>query len=61
MVFFMPTVSAVTTTAGYFLASKMGLITLQPRTVYWIPAVLIIVAAMMIQGLAILLPANLRG
>lgn len=48
MVFFMPTVSAVTTTAGYFLASKMGLITLQPPTVYWISAVLIIVAAMMI-------------
>jgi hypothetical protein len=25
MVFFMPTIAAVTTTAGYFLASKMGL------------------------------------
>ena len=60
MVFFMPTVSAVTTTAGYFLASKMGLITLQPPTVYWISAVLIIVAGMMIQGLGILLPTNLR-
>ena len=60
MVFFMPTVSAVTTTAGYFLASKMGLITLQPPTFYWISAVLIIVAAMMIQGLGILLPTNLR-
>lgn len=60
MVFFMPTVAAVTTTAGYFLASKMGLITLQPPTVYWISAVLIIVAAMMIQGLGILLPTNLR-
>jgi len=59
MVFFMPTVAAVTTTAGYFLASKMGLITLQPPTVYWISAVLIIVAAMMIQGLGILLPTNL--
>jgi hypothetical protein len=56
----MPTVFAVTTTAGYFLASKMGLITLQPPTVYWISAVLIIVAAMMIQGLGILLPTNLR-
>lgn len=28
MVFYMPTVAAVTTTAGYFLASKVGLITL---------------------------------
>ena len=29
MVFYMPTVASVTTTAGYFLASKMGLITLE--------------------------------
>jgi len=60
MVFFMPTVSAVTTTAGYFLASKMGLITLQPPTIYWISSVLVIVTVMMIQGLGILLPTNLR-
>jgi hypothetical protein len=60
MVFYMPTVSAVTTTAGYFLASRLGLITLHPPVVYWIFAVLAIVAAMFIQGLAILLPTNLR-
>src|SRR4051812_6098236 len=60
MVFFMPTVSAVTTTAGYFLASKMGLITLGSPTVYWLFAVLIIVTVMMVQGLGILLPTNLR-
>jgi uncharacterized membrane protein len=60
MVFFMPTVSAVTTTAGYFLASKMGLITLSSPTVYWILAVLVIVTVMMAQGLGILLPTNLR-
>ncbi|MFL6392977.1 MAG: hypothetical protein ACJ71E_13135, partial [Nitrososphaeraceae archaeon] len=60
MVFFMPTVSAVTTTAGYFLASKMGLITLQTPTIYWILAVLVIVIAMLIQGLGILLPTNLH-
>jgi uncharacterized membrane protein len=60
MVFFMPTVSTVTTTAGYFLASKMGLITLQTPTIYWILAVLVIVTAMFIQGLGILLPTNLR-
>jgi uncharacterized membrane protein len=60
MVFFMPTVSAVTTTAGYFLASKMGLITLSSPTVYWLFAVLIIVTVMMVQGLGILLPTNLR-
>jgi uncharacterized membrane protein len=60
MVFYMPTVAAVTTTAGYFLASELGLITLNPPVVYWISAVLVIVAVMFIQGLGILLPTNLR-
>jgi hypothetical protein len=60
MVFYMPTVAAVTTTAGYSLASKMGLITLNPPVVYWISAVFIIVPIMFIQGLGILLSANLR-
>jgi uncharacterized membrane protein len=60
MVFFMPTVAAVTTTAGYFLASRMGLITLNPPLVYWISTVLVIVSIMFIQGLGILLPTNLR-
>jgi uncharacterized membrane protein len=59
-VFYMPTVASVTTTAGYLLASKMGLITLQTPVLYWISAVLIIVVAMLIQGLGILLPTNLR-
>ena len=60
MIFYMPTVAAVTTTAGYYIASKIGLITLHPPTAYWIFAVLVIVAAMLIQGLGILLPTNLR-
>lgn len=60
MVFYMPTVASVTTTAGYFLAMKMGLITMQAPIVYWVIAVLIIVAVMLIQGLGILLPTNLR-
>ena len=60
MVFFMPTVAAVTTTAGYFLASRMGLITLDPPVVYWIYTVLVLVSIMFIQGLGILLPTNLR-
>jgi uncharacterized membrane protein len=60
MVFYMPTVAAVTTTAGYFLASKVGFITLQPPVVYWVATVLIIVSAMFIMGLGILLPTNLR-
>ena len=60
MVFYMPTVSSVTTTAGYFLASKMGLITIESPIVYWITMVLIIVTIMLIQGLGILLPTNIR-
>ena len=56
----MPTVVPVTTTAGYYLASRIGLITLHPPVVYWIFAVLVIVATMLIQGLGILLPTNLR-
>lgn len=53
-------VSAITTTAGYFLASKMGLITLNFPTVYWISAVLVIVTIMNVTGLGILLPTNIR-
>jgi uncharacterized membrane protein len=60
MVFYMPTVAVVTTTAGYFLASKVGLITLLPPVVYWVSTVLIIVSAMFVMGLGILLPTNLR-
>jgi hypothetical protein len=60
MVFYMPTVASVTTTAGYFLASEMGLITTQVPTVYWISAVFIIVIVMIIQGFGFLLPTNIR-
>ena len=60
MIFFMPTVASVTSTAGYFLASKMGLISLDSPTLYWISTVLIIVSVMLIQGLGILLPTNFR-
>jgi hypothetical protein len=60
MVFYMPTVSAVTTTAGYFLALRLGFISLHPPIVYWMLAVLVIVATMFVQGLGILLPSNLR-
>jgi uncharacterized membrane protein len=60
MAFYMPTVAAVTTTAGYFLASRLGLIILFSPYVYWLIAVLIIVIAMLVQGLGILLPTNLR-
>jgi hypothetical protein len=50
----------VTTTAGFFLASKIGLITLNPPAVYWISAVLVTVSVMFVLGLGILLLTNLR-
>lgn len=54
----MPTMAAVTTTAGYFLASKMGLITGNSPVVYWISAALVIVIIMIVLGLGILLPIS---
>jgi hypothetical protein len=55
MIFYMPTISAVTTTAGYFLALRLGLISLHPPVAYWMFAVLVIVAAMFIHVLNYLL------
>ncbi len=60
MLFYMITVSSVTTTSGYHLAEKMDLITFQAPVIYWMLAVLIIVIVMFIQGLGILMPTNLR-
>ncbi|TBR09196.1 MAG: hypothetical protein EPO62_05310 [Candidatus Nitrosotenuis sp.] len=60
MLFYMIVVSSVTTTAGYYLAEKMGLITFEAPIIYWMLAVLIIVAVMFIQGMGILMPTNLR-
>jgi hypothetical protein len=34
--------AAVTTTAGYYLASKMGVITGNPPVVYWVSAALFV-------------------
>ncbi len=60
MVFYMPTVSGVTTTAGFYLAAWMGFFRMPAPQVYWVWAALIIVAAMTVQGFGFLLPTNLR-
>ncbi len=60
MVFYMPTVSIVTTTAGFYLAFWMGLFRMPAPQVYWVWATLIIVTVMTVQGLGFLLPTNLR-
>ncbi len=60
MVFYMPTVSIVTTTAGFYLAFWMNLFRMPAPQVYWVWATLAIVTVMTVQGLGILLPTNLR-
>ena len=60
MLFFMPTLSIVTTTAGWFLAERRGYFDLAYPEFGWIVAALVIVTVLTIQGLGILLPTNLR-
>lgn len=59
MVFYMPTMSVVTTTAGFVLAYRMGFFDWPAPHVYWVWAALGLVAAMKIQGFGFLLPINL--
>ncbi|MFQ5915546.1 MAG: hypothetical protein ACE5JS_20440 [Nitrospinota bacterium] len=60
MLFLMPTVSMVTTTAGWYLASWMGFFSLSFPKFGWVLAALVIVTVLTVQGLGILLPVNLR-
>ena len=56
----MPTLSAVTTTAGWFLAERLGFLDLGYPQFYWVIAALAIVTVLTVQGLGYLLPMNLR-
>lgn len=60
MLFFMPTVSIVTTTAGWFLASDFGFLNVPFPQRWWIVAAFVIAGLLVVQGLGILLPTNLR-
>ncbi len=60
MLYFMTTITTVTTTAGWYLASWLGLFRLPAPQIWWLYAALAIVAVMAVQGLGILLPTNLR-
>lgn len=60
MLFYMPTMSAVTITAGWYLADWMGFFQLPVPQIYWVWAALAIVAVMTVQGLGLLLPINLK-
>ncbi len=56
----MPTLSTITSTAGWFLAVRMGFLNLGYPEFWWVVAALSIVTVLTIQGLGYLLPANLR-
>ncbi|HET9715130.1 MAG TPA: hypothetical protein VFP60_02995 [Pseudolabrys sp.] len=56
----MPTLSIITSTAGWFLAVRMGYLDLGYPEFWWVIAALAIVTVLTIQGLGYLLPTNLR-
>jgi len=56
----MPTLSIITSTAGWYLAERMGFLALGYPAFYWVIAALAIVTILTVQGLGYLLPVNLR-
>ena len=57
--FLLPTLSIVTSTAGYFHAKQIGLMSAPYPQFWWVVAALAIVAVLTLQGLVFLLPTNL--
>ena len=58
--FLLPTLSIVTSTAGWFHAKQIGLLNTPWPAFGWVVAALVIVAVLTIQGLGFLLPTNLK-
>jgi len=56
----MPTLSTVTSTAGWFLAVRVGFINLPYPQFWWVVAALAVVTVLTVQGLFYLLPMNLK-
>jgi len=56
----MPTLSAITSTSGWFLAARIGFLDVGYPQFWWVIGALAIVTVLTIQGLGILLPMNLR-
>lgn len=56
----MPTLSIITSTAGWFLAARTGFLDLGYPEFWWVVAALAIVTVLTVQGLGYLLPTNLR-
>jgi hypothetical protein len=59
-IFIMPTLAIVSPTAGWFLAAQSGYLELNFPEMWWLIAALCITAAMAVQGLLLILPANFR-
>jgi hypothetical protein len=58
--FVMPTLAIITGTSGWFLAKQLGFLD-QPWPQFgWVVAALTLITILTVQGLAILLPTNLR-
>ena len=57
--FLLPTLSIITGTAGYFHAKQLGFLDLPYPQFYWVAAALVIITILTVQGLGVLLPANL--
>lgn len=60
MLFLMPTLAIVTSTAGWYLAEWRGYLDLDYPEMGWVVSALVIVAVLTVQGLGVLLPLNLR-
>lgn len=56
----MPTLSTITSTAGWFLAVRLGFLDLGYPEFWWVIAALVIVSVLTVQGLGYLLPTNLK-
>ena len=56
----MPALSTITSTAGWFLAVRIGFIDLPYPQFWWVIAALAIVTVLTVQGLGYLLPMNLK-
>ena len=57
--FLLPTLSVITATAGWFLAGQLGFLAMPWPEYGWVLAALVIVTILTVQGLGVLLPANL--
>ncbi len=60
MLVLMPTLSIVTSTAGWFLAKRLGYLDVGYPEFWWVAAALLIITVLTVQGLGYLLPTNLR-